>query len=162
MCQKFLTHHEVPPVTQTVSLSFFRFAGPLARVWALTMMGGARLPLGRTPDIGFWKLCGSGTGEGFTPVPNTAVYAILATWPDAETARDRTQSGVFARYQQWDERNRLGDVAHRFERFDGIVAGINYWPHPQVVLKFDAQWQDAAGPVDRELNGFNLGLGYQF
>ncbi|MDB4112350.1 hypothetical protein N9571_07380, partial [Yoonia sp.] len=39
-------------MTQTVSLSFFRFAGPLARVWALTMMGGARLPLGRTPDIG--------------------------------------------------------------------------------------------------------------
>lgn len=63
-------------------------------------MGGARLPLGRTPDIGFWKLCGSGTGEGFTPVPNTAVYAILATWPDAETARARTQTGVFARYQR--------------------------------------------------------------
>ncbi|MFA8441615.1 spheroidene monooxygenase [Yoonia sp.] len=87
-------------MTQTVSLSFFRFAGPFARIWALTMMGGARLPLSRTPDIGFWKLCGSGTGEGFTPVPNTAVYAILATWPDAETARARTQSGVFARYQK--------------------------------------------------------------
>ena len=86
-------------MTQTVSLSFFRFAGPLARVWALTMMGGARLPLARTADIGFWKLCGSGTGEGFTPVPNTAVYAILATWPDVETARERTQSGIFARYQ---------------------------------------------------------------
>jgi spheroidene monooxygenase len=86
-------------VPQIVSLSFFRFAGPLARVWALTMMGGARRPLGRTADIGFWKLCGSGTGEGFTPVPNTAVYAILATWPDAETARARTQSGIFARYQ---------------------------------------------------------------
>lgn len=85
-------------MTQIVSLSFFRFAGPLARIWALTMMGGARLPLGRTPDIGFWKLCGSGTGEGFTPVPNTAVYAILATWPDAEIARNRAQSGIFARY----------------------------------------------------------------
>ena len=99
MCQKLLTLHKVPPVTQTVSLSFFRFAGPLARLWALTMMGSARMPLGRTPDIGFWKLCGSGTGEGFTPVPNTAVYAILATWPDAKTARSRTESGVFARYQ---------------------------------------------------------------
>ena len=87
-------------MTQTVSLSFFRFAGPFARIWALTMMGGARLPLSRTPDIGFWKLCGSGTGEGFTPMPNTAVYAILATWPNAETARARTQSGVFARYQK--------------------------------------------------------------
>ncbi|WP_019954350.1 spheroidene monooxygenase [Yoonia vestfoldensis] len=85
-------------MTQIVTLSFFRFAGPLARAWALTMMGGARWPLSRTRDIGFWKLCGSGTGEGFTPVPNTAVYAILATWPDIETARTRTNSGIFARY----------------------------------------------------------------
>jgi hypothetical protein len=45
------------------------------------------LALPRVPDIGFWKLCGSGTGEGFTPLPNTAVYAILATWPDEATAR---------------------------------------------------------------------------
>lgn len=85
-------------MSQIVSLSFYRFAGPVARLWALAMMGAARLPLARTRDIGFWKLCGSGTGEGFTPVPNTAVYAILATWPDAATARARTQSGVFARY----------------------------------------------------------------
>ncbi|MCR9124835.1 MAG: spheroidene monooxygenase [Rhodobacteraceae bacterium] len=74
---------------QTVTISFFRFQTPLARLWALSMMGGARFVLPRVPDIGFWKLCGSGTGEGFTPVPNTAVYAILATWPDPETARVR-------------------------------------------------------------------------
>lgn len=33
-------------------------------------------------------------------MPNTAVYAILATWPDIETARARTQNGIFARYMQ--------------------------------------------------------------
>ncbi|MEM8536738.1 MAG: spheroidene monooxygenase [Pseudomonadota bacterium] len=86
-------------MTQIVSLSFFRFSGPVACTWAFVMMGLARRPLARTPDIGFWKLCGSGTGEGFTPIPNTAVYAILATWPDADTARARTQAGVFSRYQ---------------------------------------------------------------
>lgn len=85
-------------MTQIVSLSFFRFDRLRGRLWALGMMGGARIPLMRTPDIGFWKICGSGTGEGFTPIPNTAVYAILATWPDAEVARNRTQSGIFARY----------------------------------------------------------------
>lgn len=63
-------------------------------------MGLARRALARTPDIGFWKLCGSGTGEGFTPVPNTAVYAILATWPDLATAKARTADApVFARYR---------------------------------------------------------------
>ncbi|MDO9527152.1 MAG: spheroidene monooxygenase [Gemmobacter sp.] len=50
-------------------------------------MGAARLSFMRMPEVGFWKLCGSGTGEGFTPRPNMAVWAILATWPDAATAR---------------------------------------------------------------------------
>ncbi len=86
---------------QTVSLSFFRFASPLARAWALAMMGAARLSLPRTPDIGFWKLCGSGTGEGFTPIPNTGVYAILATWPDTEIARDRVETAaIYRRYRR--------------------------------------------------------------
>jgi len=63
------------------------------------MMGAARLALPRVPGIGFWKLCGSGTGEGFTPILNTAVYAIIATWPDHETAQDQTQNApIFRRY----------------------------------------------------------------
>jgi spheroidene monooxygenase len=65
-------------------------------------MGVARLSFLRMPEVGFWKLCGSGTGEGFTPVPNTAVWAILATWPDPETARDRIASAPI--YQRWRRR----------------------------------------------------------
>lgn len=85
---------------QTVSLSLFRFDSVLDRLWALTQMGAARFSLPRTPGIGFWKLCGSGSGEGFTPVPNTAVYAILATWPDQETAEVQTREGeVWSRYR---------------------------------------------------------------
>jgi spheroidene monooxygenase len=64
------------------------------------MMGLARWPMSRVPGIGFWKLCGSGTGAGFTPRPNLSVYAILATWPDAETARAAlTGGGIFGRYR---------------------------------------------------------------
>jgi spheroidene monooxygenase len=85
--------------TQVVSLSFYRFGTVPARVWAFVMMGLARGAMSRTPGIGFWKLCGSGTGEGFTPKPNLSVYAILATWPDAETAQRETARGMFARYR---------------------------------------------------------------
>jgi spheroidene monooxygenase len=88
-------------LTQSVSLSFFRFGALPARLWAFAQMGLARGRMARTPDIGFWKLCGSGTGEGFTPVPNTAVYAILATWPDAETARARVATApVWQNYRR--------------------------------------------------------------
>lgn len=84
---------------QVVSLSFYRFDSFSARLWAFTMMGLARSPMARTPGIGFWKLCGSGTGEGFTPKPNFGVYAILATWADEATAKRETARGVFARYR---------------------------------------------------------------
>lgn len=87
-------------MNQTTTLSFFRFDRWQDRAWALTMMGAARLAMPRVPDIGFWKLCGSGTGEGFTPRPNTAVYAILCTWPDVETARDRVaNTTIFQKYR---------------------------------------------------------------
>lgn len=96
------------PMTDTpiVTLSFFRFARPMSRVWALWMMGAARLPLSRIPGIGFWKLCGSGTGEGFTPLPNTAVYAILASWPDEATARAQLKNAaIFQRYRDHADEN---------------------------------------------------------
>lgn len=86
---------------QTVSLSFFRFAPGSDRLWALAMMGAARPMLARVPGIGFWKLLGAGTGEGFTPIPDTGVCAILAVWPDAATARARTKDApVFCRYRR--------------------------------------------------------------
>jgi len=88
-------------MTQTVSLSFFRFAGAGPKLWAFSMMGFSRMLLPRVPDVGFWKLCGSGTGEGFTPIPNTAVYAILCTWPDAATAKARVEGQpFFSRYRR--------------------------------------------------------------
>jgi spheroidene monooxygenase len=86
--------------TPIVTISFFRFSRPAARLWALAMMGAARLWLPRVPQIGFWKLCGSGSGEGFTPLPNTAVYAILASWPDLASARAHLDSAkVFRKYR---------------------------------------------------------------
>ncbi|UWR24370.1 spheroidene monooxygenase [Sulfitobacter sp. S190] len=86
-------------MSQVVSLSFFRFGTSRARLWAFAMMGLARPAMKRTPGIGFWKLCGSGTGEGFTPRPDLSVYAILATWPDEATARHQMARGIFARYR---------------------------------------------------------------
>lgn len=50
-------------------------------------MGLARRYMRRIDGLSFWKLCGSGTGQGFTPLPNTGVYAILGVWPDLAAAR---------------------------------------------------------------------------
>jgi len=69
--------------------------------------------------------------------------------------------GVFARYSSWDERNGISS-AFRYEEFEQLVVGLNWWPHHNVVFKFDYQWEDADAPVDTIRDGFNLGVGYQF
>lgn len=88
-------------MAQVVSLSFYRFDSAWTRTWAFVMMGLARPALARIPDIGFWKLCGSGAGEGFDLKPNINVFAILATWPDLETAQStHATHKLFARYRK--------------------------------------------------------------
>ena len=88
---------------QTVSLSIFRFDRIRDRAWVLGQMGAARLDFWRMRDVGFWKLCGSGMDEGFTPKPNTAVWAILATWPDEAKARENIANAPV--YKRWRRRS---------------------------------------------------------
>ncbi|HGG61165.1 MAG TPA: porin [Gammaproteobacteria bacterium] len=59
--------------------------------------------------------------------------------------------GLFARHNSW-------SVVDGVDRQQADL-GVNFWPHPNVVLKADIQRQnDEAGNHD----GFNLGIGYQF
>ncbi|MCK4674857.1 MAG: porin [Gammaproteobacteria bacterium] len=61
--------------------------------------------------------------------------------------------GIFVRQNEWDNGG-TGDSSK-----SQTDIGFNYWPHEDVVLKADYQAQnDAAGDLD----GFNLGVGYQF
>jgi spheroidene monooxygenase len=73
---------------QTVALSLFRFDRLTDRLWVLAQMALARPALGRLQGLSFARLCGSGTGEGFTPRPNPAVWAILTAWDEGARARE--------------------------------------------------------------------------
>lgn len=85
---------------QAVSLSLFRFDRTAARLWAFSQMQFAKRRLRSVDDLSFFKLFGTGTGEGFTPLPNLSVYAILATWPSLATARARQASApIFQAYR---------------------------------------------------------------
>lgn len=87
---------------QTVTLSLFRFDRALARLWVLGQMGSARFVLPRVSGLRFWKLCGSGTGEGFTPKPNWGVWAILGVWDSADLAKAGLEGRPF---HQWRARS---------------------------------------------------------
>lgn len=65
--------------------------------------------------------------------------------------------GVFARYSQVD--NTAGDTAD--SKIKQTDVGLNYWPHPQVVLKADYQFLDVpAGQIGDDR--INLGVGFMF
>ena len=65
--------------------------------------------------------------------------------------------GVFARYSQVD--NTAGDSTD--SKIKQTDVGLNYWPHPQVVLKADYQFLDVpAGQIGDDR--INLGVGFMF
>ena len=109
-----------------------------------------RGPFGLRALYAMWDIDGSGPKsvgadeqEGFYIEPS---YRITPKW------------GVFARYNQWD--NQAGNGSSKSEKKQAN-AGVNFWPHPDVVLKADVQQQDNEGTSKND-NGFNLGVGYQF
>ena len=65
--------------------------------------------------------------------------------------------GFFVRYNQFDNNAGSSDDTEQ----EQIDVGFNYWPHPDVVFKFDVQEQFGQKPGNDD-DGFNLGLGYQF
>jgi len=64
------------------------------------------------------------------------------------------KTGVFARYNEWD--NNAGSSADTKNKQTDV--GVNYWPHEDVVFKFDLM--DQGGAVSDD--GFNLGVGFQY
>ncbi|MFT5756055.1 MAG: hypothetical protein ACI9LM_000767 [Alteromonadaceae bacterium] len=62
--------------------------------------------------------------------------------------------GAFARYAEYD--NNAGNSTDTTKKQTSV--GVNYYLHENVVLKAD--WEDNTGAAD--MQGFNLGVGYQF
>jgi len=67
--------------------------------------------------------------------------------------------GLFARYSRWD--NQAGNGRRSQSESMQYNIGLNWWPHPDVVVKADYQVQDNDDSTTEE-DGLNLGLGYQF
>jgi spheroidene monooxygenase len=135
-CQTKLTHRGVGPI-QTVTLSVFRFDATSARLWAFVQMGAARIDFWRDRKVGFWKLCGSGPRGRFTPGTDGSVWAILATWPDPDTARDRIANAPV--YRRW--------CAHATEVATLFLAPASARGHWSGREPFEVEDRTLSGPV---------------
>lgn len=72
---------------------------------------------------------------------------------------DIGEFGVFGRYNQWDNAAGDGDGINTWN--EQMDFGINFWPHPDVVIKADYQVQDLA-PGMADDDRVNLGIGFQY
>lgn len=72
------------PLT-TITLCSYRGG---AQFWAFNKMGSAPLALARVPGLRFWKLLGTGRGQGFTLRPDLSRYGLLGVWETAAAADD--------------------------------------------------------------------------
>lgn len=96
-----------------------------------------------------WNLNGSGPKALGANKQNG--WYVEPAWKFSE------QWGVFARHSNWD--NQAGDTTD--SKYSQADVGVNYWPHPEVVVKLDFQNQKSPTGKD-EFDGFNVGVGYQF
>lgn len=67
--------------------------------------------------------------------------------------------GAFYRHSEWD--NEAGDATIGSRKFRQDQIGINYWPHPMVVLKADYQFETTPNGVADD-DRINLGIGFQY
>lgn len=100
----------------------------------------ARLSLRRDPRLSFVKLCGSGTGEGFTVKPNWQVWAILASWRSEAAARSATQDNPV--WRKW--RSRAGESWTLFLR---PVSGRGSWSGVNPFLPEAGPAPVTSGPI---------------
>ncbi|TRX58056.1 porin [Thalassomonas sp. M1454] len=123
------------------------------------------------------------TAHAVYQINNFTIKALYATWDidgdeaarmgrDEQTGyyiepsyRFNEKVGVFARYNVWDN-NAGNDLDTETEQ---VSFGVNYYLHENVVLKADYEiasggtaTKDGLGSEDVDVDGFNLGVGYQF
>ncbi|HMO39242.1 MAG TPA: hypothetical protein PKC76_06485 [Saprospiraceae bacterium] len=72
---------------QIVTITFFRYRGLRQRWWAFGQMGLAPKALRAIQGLQFGKMLGSGSGNGFSVLPNLGVYGLLAVWDTEHDAR---------------------------------------------------------------------------
>lgn len=165
---------------QIVAISFFRFEGVFQKLWAFSQMGFARKKLKKIKQISFFKLFGSGIGEGFTPYPNTSVYAILTVWNNLGEAENNIEEReIYENYRThsienwtvflspisskgyWDKTNPFKPNKNEFKKKDHMLAALTRATiKPKIMLKFWSKVPAISKVIGNDKNVlFKMGLG---
>ena len=88
-------------MSQTTTVTFFKFKSVGSKLWALSMMGLAHKSLRKINGQSFYKLMGSGRGLGFNAFPDWTTYVLLQVWESEEAAQTFFDSAkILQQYQK--------------------------------------------------------------
>jgi heme-degrading monooxygenase HmoA len=85
---------------QTLTISFFRYKGLANKFWGMSQMYLAREPMQKMAGLEFFKPLGTGSGAGYSIIPDFSVYGILAVWEDVSYAEAFLNSNLFADFKK--------------------------------------------------------------
>ncbi|MCX2743595.1 spheroidene monooxygenase [Mangrovivirga sp. M17] len=80
---------------EITAITFMRFPDFKSRYKALTMMNEGHQYLSEIQGLNFYKLMGSGKGNGFNPFPDWSVYCLMTNWKDTDSATKFFNSSRF-------------------------------------------------------------------
>jgi hypothetical protein len=79
------------PTPSVTTITFFKFSG-YKKFWIITQMQFIKIALIKEADIDFFRVMGSGGGNGFSLTPDFSVYAFLICWKSQDCAREFFQN----------------------------------------------------------------------
>ncbi|MEQ8927826.1 MAG: spheroidene monooxygenase [Fulvivirga sp.] len=87
--------------SQITTFTFFQFSSFKGKFWAFSQMGLAHSILKNIEGQTFYKLMGSGRGEGFSFMPDFSIYVLMQVWESILVAEDfLTNSSLIKNYNE--------------------------------------------------------------
>lgn len=86
---------------QVVTTTFFHFNTLENKFWAFQMMGLAHKQLKKVGGLSFYKLMGTGGGEGFSWKPDFSTYCLLCVWKNEKVAKEFLAKNTMAKRYQY-------------------------------------------------------------
>jgi len=84
----------MPELADCVVLTFFHYKGFRPKVKAFGMMQRGHQLISQEEGLSFYKLLGTGRGNGFNPYPDFSTYAVLSLWKSQAFAQKFIQDSA--------------------------------------------------------------------
>lgn len=123
-----------------VLFTAFRFNQLQHKLWALGMMQWAHRSLRQVPGLQFYKLMGSGAGDGFRPKADLSTYSLLTVWQsEADADQFLARSPLARAYQRrsseyWCLFLRPLRVKGQWDGMNPFGPGNPHWPGQAVAV----------------------------